>query len=152
MNLSKHFKLAEFTRSETAKKQGISNEATENAVKNLTHLCYHVLEPIREIAGSQIIVTSGYRCKALNRAVGGVDKSQHLCLGKSAAADIICPKLTVKELFQLIIANREVIPFDQVINEFGRWVHISYKRPTQRIMKANKNNGKILYDVIYPAS
>ena len=77
--LSPHFCLREFTESATAREHGINNTPPQEAVENLRALCQHTLEPLREALGLPIIVTSGYRCKALNHLlVNHSVKSQHM--------------------------------------------------------------------------
>ena len=83
-HLTAHFCLEEFTQSATAAKHGICNEPPIDAISNLQNLCQQVLEPLREHYGRAIHISSGYRCKELNRRVGGVANSQHL---KGEAAD-----------------------------------------------------------------
>ncbi|MBQ8225577.1 MAG: peptidase M15 [Bacteroides sp.] len=87
--LSEHFSLAEFEKSETARQYGIDNNVPTVYIPTLQQLCRTVLEPLREFAGRPIIITSGYRCPALNIKVGGVYASQHT-LGE--AADIRLPR------------------------------------------------------------
>jgi len=70
MKVSEHFALAEFTRSESAKRHGVSNEPTPEHLENLKVLCEKVLEPIRVKFGP-INISSGYRSKALNHYIGG---------------------------------------------------------------------------------
>ena len=74
----KYFSLAEMTRSDTARRLGIDNTPSDDIKKNLTLFINTVLDPIREDWGSPIIVSSGYRCPELNKAVGGVKTSGHL--------------------------------------------------------------------------
>ena len=94
--LSPHFTVGEFFRSGTAIRLGIVNEpdahpeeglTNEEVVENLRALCTEVLEPLRRRVG-RVIITSGYRCQKLNKAVGGVWNSQHL---RGEAADIYVP-------------------------------------------------------------
>ena len=81
-----HFKLREFTESGTAMKHGIDNRPTPEAVENLRRLCTHTLEPLREKLGLPIVITSGYRTKALNEIlVHASRKSQHM---EGRAADL----------------------------------------------------------------
>ena len=77
MQLSKHFKLEEFTKSQTAIRKGIKNEAGSGEIKNLTDLCYIVLEPVRAKFDKPITVTSGYRSEELCEAIGSKKTSQH---------------------------------------------------------------------------
>ena len=74
----KYFSLRELTRSDTARRLGIDNTPSDSIKKNLTLFINKILDPIREDWGSPIIVSSGYRCPELNKAVGGVKTSGHL--------------------------------------------------------------------------
>ena len=85
MMLSKHFSLDEFTCSATAQAMGIVNSPGSSELANLRFLCQEVLEPARKVIGEPIHITSGYRCLALNRAVGGVAQSYHV---RGLAADL----------------------------------------------------------------
>ena len=79
ISLSPHFSLKEMTDSQTAVKRGIANVPSEQEIENLRRLCQGTLEPLREALGLPIIITSGYRCKALNNIVGRSSKhSQHM--------------------------------------------------------------------------
>ena len=83
--LSSHFCLKEFTESATARKHGIANEAPPEAVENLRRLCEGCLEPLREAIGLPVIVTSGFRTKALNDKLAHASStSQHM---RGEAAD-----------------------------------------------------------------
>ena len=83
--LSEHFSVDEFTFSATAQAMGIINTPGSIELENLGFLCREVLEPARRVLGEPIHVTSGYRCLALNRAVGGVAQSYHV---RGLAADL----------------------------------------------------------------
>ena len=119
----KYFTLTELTRSATARRLGIDNTPPQEAVTALAQLVGNVLDPLREAWGAPLYVTSGYRCPALNRAVGGVPHSQHI-LGQ--AADVTTGTIDGnRRLWQLLQSLK--LPVDQVINEHGfRWLHISY--------------------------
>lgn len=125
----KYFTIEELCRSDTAQRLGLPNRPTAKATENLTALVDHVLDPLREEWGRPIIVNSGYRCKALNKAVGGVANSQHL-LGE--AADITAGSRQFNRLlFQLI--QDLGLPFDQLIDESGMsWIHVSYSPRNRR--------------------
>ena len=148
MKLSAHFALAEFTRSESAKRHGVSNEPTPEHLKNLITLCEKVLEPIRMKFGP-INISSGYRSKALNHYIGGSLNSQH-CEAKACDIDMDGmggPSNT--EIFNYI---KDSLDFDQLIWEFGDnnkpdWVHVSYNGAKNRkqILKALKVNGRTVY-------
>lgn len=129
MNLSANFTLAEMTRSQTSARRGINNVPPPAVVLALTTLCREVLEPLRARVGGPIVINSGYRSPALNRAVGGAATSQH-ALGE--AADIERPGMSNKALCEAILAAG--IPFDQLILEAynpavpgSGWVHVSYR-------------------------
>ena len=83
--LSEHFSIDEFVVSATAIAMGIENSPGSIELANLRFLCREVLEPARRVIGEPIHITSGYRCLALNRAVGGVAQSYHV---RGLAADI----------------------------------------------------------------
>lgn len=74
----KYFSISEMTRSDTARRLGIDNTPSDSIKKNLTLFINKILDPIREDWGSPIIVSSGYRCPELNKAVGGVNTSGHM--------------------------------------------------------------------------
>ena len=74
----KYFSIDEMVRSATAKKYGIDNRPSQDILNNLVLFIETVLDPIREDWGSPIIVSSGYRCPELNKAVGGVNTSGHM--------------------------------------------------------------------------
>jgi zinc D-Ala-D-Ala carboxypeptidase len=149
MQLSEHFELAEFIRSSTAKRAGISNMPTDAHLENIKLLCEKVLEPIRVYFARPIILSSGYRSAALNRAVGGSSSSQH-CSGEAADIDMEGTNITNAQIFNHIKDNLE---FDQLIWEFGTtsnpdWVHVSYEsngRQRKQILRAVKKNGATSY-------
>ena len=127
MQLSKHFKLVEFTKSMTATRKGISNEPGSGDIKNLGDLCYEILEPVRAHFDKAITVTSGYRSEALCEAIGSKKTSQH---AKGQAVDFeIAGVPNIKIAYWL----QNNVDFDQLILEFynpddpsGGWVHVSY--------------------------
>lgn len=141
----KHFTFQELTKSATAKRKGIDNSPSVQVRANLAALVENVLDPLREAYGKPIVVTSGYRCEKLNRAVGGAASSQHV---KGQAADIRSVQDTPEEnkkLYDLIV--KLGLPFDQIINEYNYdWVHVSYgPRHRRQKLRAVKRNGKTSY-------
>ena len=144
MRLTAHFALAEFTRSESAKRHGVSNEPTPEHLQNLIVLCEKVLEPIRMKFGP-INISSGYRSKALNHYIGGSLNSQH-CEAKAADIDMDgMGGVTNKQIFEYI---KNELEFDQLINEFNySWIHVSYNQGKNRkqILDALKVNNKTVY-------
>ncbi len=130
MRLTRHFKLSEFTRSETASRLGIDNSVRDpQVVNNLRRLCEKVLEPLRQHFNVPIVVSSGYRCARLNAAVGGVPTSNHLT---GCAADLRVPSEAVaRQWFSWLKANVE---YDELIMERTSrsslpWIHVAL-RPT----------------------
>jgi zinc D-Ala-D-Ala carboxypeptidase len=121
--LSSNFTLDEFIDSQTAARQGIDNDPPIDIAANLKSLAY-ALEDVRSLLGNRpILISSAYRSPALNRAVGGSKYSQHV-LGE--AVDFTCPTFgTPDDIVRAIQASS--IPYHQLIREFGRWVHISFK-------------------------
>jgi hypothetical protein len=121
MKRIKYFSLAEFINSATAKRLGIDNIPTFEIVDNLNRLADY-LDGIRAKLGKPILISSGYRCLMLNKAVGGVVNSQHQ---KGLAADLICADM---ESLEKIL--RETGGFDQLIKEHRKgsksfWFHVS---------------------------
>lgn len=127
----KYFTLNELTKSSTAQSKGIKNNPSKTQENNLISLVENILDPLREAYGKPIIVTSGFRCKELNKIVGGSSTSQHL---KGEAADIRSQEDTKEEnkkLFDLIVSLK--LPFDQLIDEYDlNWVHVSYSSRNRR--------------------
>jgi zinc D-Ala-D-Ala carboxypeptidase len=143
MNLTKHFTLEEFTRSATAIRQGIDNTPPEYVIENLRMLCKHILEPLREMAGSPIHVESGYRCAELNLLVNGAPDSQHK---EGKAADIVIEGLDTPTVCQIIADH---YPFDQLIEEFHEWTHVSYDIQGRREkMIATKQGSRTFYQTV----
>jgi len=124
----KHFTFKEFTRSATAERLGIDNEPAHNdeedAYAHIELLVTRLLDPIREWVAEPIYITSGYRSKELNKAVGGVHNSQHR---KGQAADIRIGNITGSLLTDLFWEISDRFDFDQLIyyNRQG-FIHISY--------------------------
>ena len=120
--ITKNFTLSELVASDTATRLGIDNVPDKKAEANLRLLATTILQPLRDKYGKPITVTSGYRCKELNKAVGGSATSQHL---KGEASDIVSDD--VKTLFNLAkqMVEDGQIEVGQLIDEYGRWVHIS---------------------------
>lgn len=150
MKISNHLNLAEITRSETAKRNGIDNTPTAEHLENFKLLAEKVFEPIREHFGVPIFISSGYRSKALNAFIKGSASSQH-CKGEAIDIDMDGSSngVTNKMVFDFIVANLE---WDQIIHEFGTdsnpdWVHVSYTKGKNRKqkLKAIRSKGKTTY-------
>jgi len=151
MKLSEHLDLSEVIRSESAKRKGISNMPTLEHIENFKLLAEKVFQPIREHFRCPIHISSGYRSKELNAAIGGSLTSQH-CSGEAIDIDMDgTPNgVTNKMVFDYIKDN---LDFDQLIYEFGDsknpdWVHVSYEssgKQRKQVLKAVRNNGKTSY-------
>jgi hypothetical protein len=128
-NITMHFTLDELCASQTAKARGIQNKPGVPEIINLVYLAAYVLEPLREATGEPIKIGSGYRCPALNRAVGGVANSQHM---KGQAADL-CIDGDLKKGKRWFEWIKTHCQFDQLIWEHNAkgsyWVHVSYVHP-----------------------
>ena len=168
--LSPHFELREFTDSQTARKYGIANVPSPEAVENLRALCIHTLEPLREALGLPIIITSGFRTKALNdKLAHSSERSQHM---QGQAADLYvvqgssqgsgaggtstseATKSSAKvqgrrelliKAFRLIILD-ESIDYDQLIL-YPSFIHVSYvsRERNRRTILLGMRNGKLGY-------
>ena len=116
-----NFKLSELIHSDTAIKWNINNMPDINSLDCMLDLIVFCLQPIRELLGMPMIITSGFRSKDVNTLIGGKPTSQH-CKGQ--AADFIINGMSVPEIIQKI--KQSGIEYDQLINEYNKWVHISY--------------------------
>jgi len=136
MQLSPHFSLSQLVYSETAEQNGIDNTPPPEIVENLKRLAAG-LESVRSLLGAPLEISSGYRCPALNEAVGGSSASQHL---QGLAVDFACPAFgTALEIAQAIRGSG--LDFDQCILEYGRWVHLSFSdAPRRRLLTIYDEN------------
>ena len=135
MYLSTHFTLDELTNSQTAARKGIDNTPDARAIEALKLTCYGMEEVRKELGDKPILISSGFRSSALNRAVGGQPGSQHL-LGQ--AVDFTCPRYgTPAEIVRRLVDS--AIQFDQCILEYfnpaapsSGWVHLSFSDRNRR--------------------
>ena len=151
--LSRNFTLQELIESNTVNKRNndanpdndIDNTPSVEEINNLGRLARTVLQPIRDSVGRALIVSSGFRCDELNKAVGGSPTSDHK---KGLAADINAEGMTNDELFEHII-NIPAIQYGQCILEDldgKEWVHISYGIKKQNLRTNGRDAaGKIIY-------
>ena len=147
VRLSENFSLQEYTKSQTATRQGLDNTPNEDHMASAKLLFENVVQKVRDQFGVTVI-NSGYRGEALNKAVGGSSTSQH-CKGE--AVDIECPGTSNYDVAKWIEDN---LDFDQLILEFitlgipdSGWVHVSYKSEGNRkqSLTAMKEDGKTVY-------
>lgn len=130
----KYFKFEEFSRSETAKLHHIDNSLTPEAKANIQELVDNLLDNLREDWASYrskkgyknpaIAVSSGFRCPKLNKLVGGTATSVHQI---GAAADLVPSNGKTKEFISFTMQWVKGRKFDQCINEYSKWVHLSFK-------------------------
>ena len=146
MRLSKNFVLSEITRSNTARRKGISNAPEKQHLASLQTIITELIQPMRDAIGP-IRISSGYRSPKLNRAIGGSSRSQH-CKGE--ALDLQFWKdgeMNNKIMYDWILDSG--LEFDQMINEFNfAWIHISFSSGKNRkqVLEAYKNDqGKTAY-------
>jgi len=144
MNLSENFTLQEMTESDAAARLAIDNTPSVTQISNLQKLCVNTLEPIRSMTGGKsILISSGFRSSKLNKAIGGSETSDH-CNGR--AADFRVAGMTVTEVVESIAQSN--IQFDQLIHEFDRWVHVSFRETDNRreVLRATKQGKKTVYE------
>ena len=148
MKLSENLSIAEATYSATALRKGIVNKPTVTHLISLKAVANNIFQPCRNHFGKPLRVTSGYRSKELNKAIGGANNSQH---SKGEALDMQSTSgYTNRELFMYI---KDHLTFDQLIGEFPdnvgefAWVHCSYKEEGNRgeVLIAYKEDKKTKY-------
>lgn len=144
MQVGKNFWLKQLTVSQTAVRAGVKNEPGEKEITNLKALVKFILDPLEEKVkelGKSVIVNSAYRSPKVNKLVGGAAGSQHT---KGEAVDIIVRGCTNALIITLI--EQLKLPYDQLIDEFEEWVHVSFRPEGRREkLKARrvKVNGKL---------
>ena len=140
MNVSKFFSLDELTFSQTAVRLGIDNTPSIDIANQLCFTAYQ-LDKVRELLGHPMLVSSGYRSKELNAAVHGSRTSSHMA---GEAVDFTCPGFgSVRDVFDKI--RKSDIEFDQLIVEFGRWVHIGFGARMRRdVLSYNGDGYKVI--------
>lgn len=121
---SDYFTIEELIKSSTAKRLKIDNTPSSDVLKNLQYGVDMVLDPLRRIIKKPIIITSGYRCEKLNKAVGGVSNSWHQ---QGNAADIhITDEGNAREIFEILKTFPSV---DTILFEHSRnsqWIHVQW--------------------------
>ncbi len=126
-----NFTLSELIHSDIATEKNINNMPDVFALDNILNLIFYCLQPTRNLLARPMIITSGFRCAKLNKLVKGSKNSSHLI---GCAADFKVKSCSVANVVE-IISNSD-IEFDQLINEYDKWVHISYVK--------NKNRRQVL--------
>lgn len=149
MQLSKNLSLREVTKSITAERLGVKNVPDKEDIANLIDIATHVFQPLRDHFDVPIAVSSGFRSKELNKAVGGSKTSEHM-VGRALDLDAdVHGGVTNKEIFEFIKKNLE---FNQLIWEFGddenpEWVHVSYHKGNnkKRVLRAMRDGNATIY-------
>jgi zinc D-Ala-D-Ala carboxypeptidase len=141
VNLSTHFSLEEFT---ATAHRGIDNSLPDRLLADARQTC-ELMERIRaHLGGVPIIVTSGYRCPQLNRAIGSADTSDHI---RALAVDFKAPAFgTPYEVAKELARHVEDLGIGQLIHEFGSWVHVSTRvpsNPVNRVITISKRGTEV---------
>lgn len=133
MQLSQHFTLAELVASTTATRLRLDNTPPESVIASLRTTA-EMLERIRATLGVPVVVTSGYRSPAVNKAVGGVSSSDHT-MGQ--AADFVAPKYGSPYLIASLLAPLvSTLGIEQLILEGVKgkqWIHVSTRKPSKPV-------------------
>jgi len=140
--MTPHFSLAEFTASDTAARLGIDN-SLPNELREAAHRTLEMMERIRSHLGVPITITSGYRCEALNRAIGSKPGSDHtLAFAVDFKASRAGTPAKIAKSLESVIG---VLGIGQLILEFGAWVHVSTKipdKPINRVITIDRTGAK----------
>lgn len=121
------FSIKELIKSETANKNKISNIPDITSLDYMLELIYYLLQPIREKLNKPMNISSGYRNAKVNKLVGGASNSQHT---KGQAVDFTVKGMTVQQIINFIKSSG--FEYDQLINEYDKWVHISFVKGKNR--------------------
>lgn len=142
MILTPHFMREEFERSEGAIRLGVDNTVPDDLLPNLQRLA-QLLEKVRTLVGP-VIITSGYRCPAVNKAAGGAANSAHM---QARAADIHVHGIAHRDLARYIAAS--LIQFDKLILEFNAWCHVQVETagdiPRRQVLTAKHMPAGVQY-------
>jgi len=143
MKLSEHLSLKEVIKSNTATRRGISNQPAQQHLQNLLIVAKEIFEPIRVHFNEPIYVSSGYRSRELNKAVGGSKTSDH-CKGFALDLDqdYRNTKVSNQDIFEFI---RDNLCFKQLINENNySWIHVSWDSKNLKNEVLELKNGKYI--------
>lgn len=144
--LTQDFCLTEFTYSQYAYRNNINNAPSDYELANIINITAPRAQKIRDLLNKPMLITSGYRCFQLNKAVGGAATSDHM---SGLAIDFIAPKFgTPKEVAQFLQKHVLELGINQLIYE-GTWVHVGFagagSKPIGTILTAKFQNGKAKY-------
>jgi hypothetical protein len=142
--LSPNFDLDKMVVSQTASRLGIDNTPSPEIISDLSVLCLTLLEPARALLGVPFHINSGYRCPALNQAVGGARTSAHL---DGRAADCVPEGLDLEAAFDTL--RKSDLPYDQIIFECREWIHLGMAKdgvaPRRQALTATGGPGHWAY-------
>lgn len=141
MNLTPHFTKSEMEKSNTAIRKGLSNVCPDDLLPNMQNVAEH-LELIRAHFDAPVRVLSCYRSPKVNKAVGGSKTSAHRF---AMAADCTVDGVSIFDLCKWCADN--VPEYDQIIAEFGEWMHIGFTNgtPRKQLLTAVKEGDKTVY-------
>lgn len=132
MNLTPHFTIEELAGTSNAQYKKLNLLKAQDQMGRMYQLAGFA-ERVREIVGKPLIITSGYRCPELNKAIGGAITSQHIF---AEAIDIVVKGMSVQDVFNRIVTSD--LKYNQIIIERNKsgsqWVHVSigsYKQKLQ---------------------
>jgi len=143
VRLSEHFSLEEMCRSQLAERNGIMNKPNDIQLENLKTLAKGMELVRTKLDSLPIIVSSGFRCEALNDLLGSKRTSAHI---RGLAADFTCDRYAhVARVFDVLATSS--IPFDQLIYEFSSWIHISFppegEEPRRQVLVIDREGTRI---------
>lgn len=137
--LSEHFSLEELT---VSQHRLIDNDPPPEVITALADTARRMEDVRRRLGDRVIVVSSGYRCPALNRAVGGAAASAHLT---GRAVDFNCRRFgTPRDVCRALAASD--LPFDQLIEE-GGWTHLSFAPRLRRQVLTRRPGSGSAYDL-----
>ena len=146
--ITRDFSLAEFTHSQYAERHNINNTPSDYELANIINITAPKAQKIRDLLNKPMLITSGYRCYSLNRAVGGSLTSDHL---GGLAIDFIAPQFgTPKEVAKFLQKYVQDLGINQLIHE-GTWVHVGFagvgQKPKGDVLTAKFKNGRPEYSI-----
>lgn len=148
-HIAPNFQVFEIYYSPAAARLKINNMPDRDSYNNAVNLIKKILQPLRDYYQKKVVISSFYRCPALNEAVEGAKCSYHLY---GLAADITIPGVPIVDVMRAI--KKLKLPYDRIINEYGQWVHVQMPKygcgPLGKMFKMYKNKkGKVITDEIY---